>query len=308
MAIIGSLCWALSSIFARKAQLSHESDIQIGIFITIVINNLMNLIAVSIMLLVHTPIKLEIHGLILFALGGLLNSCIGRAMYFHGVGYVGAARGSAVRGLSPFFALLGGIFLLNEQLSSGSWLGIIIVLCGTTLVSWDSLQKRDILYTLARGEESNHDESNVVRRFLLKGISICAISSFFFAMGNVSRKAGMYYLPNSIIGVSVGSFAGLIGYIIYLMYFGRMKDIKRAIAHPNSDYVYSGILAGIFLYFMFLSYQYITVSESNTLQACDSLFTTVISALILKNRDVISKNSVIACVLISIGSIILIWK
>ena len=66
---------------------------------------------------------------------GLLQSVVGRFLYFTGVRLIGANKTSAIIRTNVLYAVILGIFILNESLTILLFLGIVAIITGVTLVS-----------------------------------------------------------------------------------------------------------------------------------------------------------------------------
>jgi uncharacterized membrane protein len=141
---------------------------------------------------------------------------------------------------------------------------------------------------------------------LREGIIIGIISCLFLASGNLMRKVGLQYINNSVLGVTIGSFVGLLAYGIYFLIKGDKKQIALALKTFNKDYLFGGIFTSAALYLVFFSMQLIPISVTNSVAASEPLFTIIMSYLLLKNnKENITYLTVIGGFLIIIGTVIL---
>lgn len=291
-ALLSAMSWGVSNALVRRAQTETSYDTQIGTVLTIIMNNIINIILFTGMI-IKTGANFECNfaGIGLFALGGFLNSCIGRSLLYNCFSHVGAARGGVIKGIMPLFVILGSIVFLQEKLTSKMWIGIAIILCGVYSISFDTLAR-----TKADGKKANAKI----------GILIGLLSCGFLASGNLLRKVGLSYINNSVLGVTVGSIVGLLGYMIFLLSKGQMKDLLNAIKEMNKDYIVGGALSSASLYFLFFAMQTIPIAMANSVAASEPLFTILMSWLILKNNEKITWKTILGGVLVAIGAIVLI--
>ncbi len=73
--------------------------------------------------------------LFLFALAGTLQPII-RLFTYLGIFYVGAARGTTLRGAHPLFSTLLAVLFLGEQITLPVITGTLLIVAGITLISW----------------------------------------------------------------------------------------------------------------------------------------------------------------------------
>lgn len=297
-ALLSAASWGISNALIRRAQVNTPYSIHIGTFLTIVINNIINIIILAILLMVQGPIGVNGTGIIFFAVGGLLNSCIGRSLLFLSFGRIGAARGGVVKGIMPIFVIIGGIVFLNERISKFMWLGIAVILCGVYTISFD------LSHQVKKDENENMSKER--KRYLRGGIFIGIAACCFLASGNLLRKAGLDYINSAVFGVSVGSFAGLLFYGGYLLIKGEKDQIMLALKTFNNDYLIGGAFTSAALYFLFLSMQLIPISVTNSVAAGEPLFSIIMSYWLLNNRENITGRTILGGCLIITGCIILI--
>lgn len=294
-ALASAMSWGISNVFARKAQLCGACDRLSGLYITLTVNNVLNLLVLSISLLFLPAPTLNAQGLVFFAMGGLLNSCIGRGLIFLSISRIGAPKAGVIKGVTPVFVLLGGVFLLRESLGTFDLAGILLAILGVLVVSLDMLYADR---TAAR--------STGTRGVSWKGILIGLAATLFLASGNLCRKAGLGLIPDSILGVTVGGLSGLVFLTAFLLFSGRLRTALRAVFHMDKNYLLAGIFTALALYLLFLSLLTLPVSAANSFTASEPLFTLAANCLILKKQDKITWRLVLGGSLVIAGAVILI--
>ncbi len=294
-ALLSAASWGISNALIRRAQDNTPYSTNIGTFLTIIVNNVINICVLSVILILQGPIEITAIGIFFFAIGGLLNSCIGRSLLFSCFNRIGSARGGVIKGLMPLFVIIGGVAFLKEQMSYMMWVGIAVILVGVYTISFDTINRVGGL------ENYNKDEKTLLR----EGIIIGIISCLFLASGNLLRKVGLQYINSSVLGVTIGSFTGLLFYGMYFLIKGDKKQITLALKTFNKDYMLGGIFTSAALYLLFFSMQLIPISVTNSVAASEPLFTIIMSYLLLKNKENITYLTVTGGFLIIIGTVIL---
>ena len=79
--------------------------------------------------------------LFLFALTGTLQPII-RLFTYAGIHYIGASRGTTLRGAHPLFSTFLAIIFLGEQASLPVIAGTVLIVGGITLISWQTQAQR----------------------------------------------------------------------------------------------------------------------------------------------------------------------
>jgi drug/metabolite transporter (DMT)-like permease len=294
-ALASAMSWGICNVFTRKAQLCGTTDRLSGLYVTLMVNNLLNLLVVSISLMFIPIPVLNARGLLLFAVGGLLNSCVGRGFLFLSISHIGAPKAGVIKGVTPVFVLLGGIFILRESLGTSGIVGILFAITGVLIVSLDMLFKDHSAAKSARTHEASW-----------KGILIGLAAAFFLASGNLCRKAGLGFIASSILGVTTGSLSGIAFLSAFLLFKGKLRSALQAVRHMDKNYFLSGIFAGAALYLLFLSLLTLPVTVSNSFTASEPLFTLAASYLILKKQDPITWRLILGGSFVIAGAVILI--
>lgn len=294
-ALLNAMSWGISNVFARKAQLKGSTDRWSGLFITLVVNNMLNLAVFSVSLFFRLPSSFNVQGLFYYTAGGLLNSFIGRGLIFLAISRLGAPKAGVIKGFTPVFVLLGGVFLLGESLNTADLLGVFLALAGVMAVSLNML-RADRAQLKGTG----------VKGVSVKGILTGLMATLFLGAGNLCRKAGLNQWPDSILGVVIGGFSGLVFMTVFLLFTGRLKTALMALRHMDRSYFLSGVFTGLALYLLFLAFNSLPVSVANSFTASEPLFTMAASYLILKKQDRITWQLVLGGLLVIAGAVMLI--
>jgi drug/metabolite transporter (DMT)-like permease len=282
-ALACAINWSLSMVFTRRAQGKTNLDQMIGLFVTIFVNNIINVFALVIRQVVWHPVPLNAKGIILFVFGGVFNSFIGRGLLFSCVAILGAARGGLMKAIVPVFVLIGGVCVLGERLSFHSWAGIAIVLCGLLLMSIDSarksggmpeaLQQKKRLEAAGGGGGARQGKDKARFRLLTKGIAAGMAAAFFLGAGNVCRKAGITEIPDTVIAVSFCSFFALVVCVVVLLFQRKGGEMLAALRRIECNYAVSGVFTSGALYSLFAAMRHIPISIANSISATEPLFT-----------------------------------
>lgn len=300
---LSAICWAFSTTYARKAQNRAEIGRLAGLFVTLVVNNGINLLIFSASMLLGVSHSFPRDGMVPFVLGGVLNSLIGRGLFFVCIFYIGAARAGVVKAITPIFAILGGSLLLGERVTSLAAVSVAAVLSGVFLISVESAQRVGSAVPACGAAAEKRGGPGGVQK---KGILIGSVASAFLALGNVFRKAGMNVVQDPILGVSVGSLSALLGCVIFLAATGRAREMAFSIRHPEPDYVVSGAATSGALYFLFLALNYIPISIANSLTSTEPLFTLAIGFLLLRQSEKLTWKTAAGAFTVVAGAAILV--
>lgn len=276
-------------VFARRGQQTGRLDTLTGLYTTLIVNSALNLLLLLGTLLFSTLPELNAVGMLCLVLGGVFNSLIGRGLLFCSIARIGAARAGVVKASTPVFALLGGVFLLKEVVRPVQWLGITVVLGGVVIISLDAVRR----------------EGKQAGAVSMGGVAIGVVASLFLAAGNICRKLGVQHIPNSALGVTVGSVSAAAVLTVFLLLRGRGGDMAKALKRLDGNYAMSGVCTSFALFFLFHALELIPLSIANSLTALEPLFTLIFSGLLLGRQEKVTWQTGLGAAATVLGAIIL---
>jgi DME family drug/metabolite transporter len=223
----------------------------------------------------------------LFAVAGFLGTALGRIFVFAGVERVGASINSAGISTRPLFATLLALLFLGEPLGPLTGAGIVVLVAGL------------VALTYSKGG----DVSGWQPRDILFPVGAAAV----FALGNVLRRFGFVDTgATPLQAVAVNETAALVALAGYALARGR-TDVLSA---PRASYRYftgSGLLTAVALlaFFSAFAMEAGRVAIVDPLAATAPLFTTIFSALLLRDVERVTKGVVLGAVLVVVGAVLI---
>jgi|GEM_PF-1346818 len=315
-ALFAAVLWSLHILFIRKghnknALSANPIDPMIGLFITILVNNVINFFVLSFRNLVFDPVSMETMGVIAIVITGVSNSFVGRGLLFVCVAILGAAKTGLTRATMPVFVLLGGVLVLGERFSPQTWIGMGIVFFGLFMVSYDTVRRDNKNRAESAGYDAQGDiaiaERRAERLHLMKGVAIGLGASMLMGSGSILRKAGVDLLGDTILAVSIDSFSALLACVTVLLIRGKGREMIRAIRHIQFNYMMAGVFSSAGLYTMVFSLSLIPVAITNSITATEPLFTIIFVWLIKEGKkEKLGWQTFVFGVVMVIGTIILI--
>ncbi|MGE5605554.1 MAG: EamA family transporter, partial [Bacteroidota bacterium] len=224
----------------------------------------------------------------------------------------GASRAGVLKVITPIFAIIGGVVLLNEIITIPAWIGIIIVLAGVVLISIETAEKKDRLAVTEFAAPSGGDAVGQKKftkwhgNIPLKGLILGLIASLFFAGGNVCRKVGVTYLPNPLMGVTIGSLVALVSAVSVQLALGKGGQMIAALKNINRSYLFSGIATALALYCLFWSLELTSISVASSIGASEALFTILAGKALLSKKEYLNWRLIIGALVVIGGVIMLI--
>jgi drug/metabolite transporter (DMT)-like permease len=290
LAVANAMLFAFSNVFNKRA-LEHM-DKDSGMVVTLVVNNVINILIITALYLSGKWIPVRVEGIIWFVLAGALTSFVGRYLILESVNINGPSRAGAYKVASPVFTLLIGMFIMREQVNFGSMAGAVISLIGLWIISFRNPEHN------SAGEES----VNIKRRAGYTGVVIGLGSGLCFALGMASRKVGMTVWPSALAGAFTGSLTAFT--LLMISFLLRQKTVSwpRIAEKKALNYVYSGLSTGLAVPCFFLSLHYITLTIAGVIASLEPLFTIGLAYWILREKERITGILIFGAVLVSIGA------
>jgi DME family drug/metabolite transporter len=130
IALAAALSYAISGIAAKRG-LRYSTPITVTL-VSVAVHAVTLWVA---LLLIRGVPPVSWWVLFLFALTGTLQPII-RLFTYAGIHYVGASRGSTLRGAHPLFSTSLAVVFLGEQVGLPIVVGTLLIVTGITLISW----------------------------------------------------------------------------------------------------------------------------------------------------------------------------
>jgi drug/metabolite transporter (DMT)-like permease len=222
----------------------------------------------------------------IFTVAGLFGTAVGRIFVFAGVDRVGASINSAGISTRPLFATLLALVALGEPLGPLTGVGIVVLVGGLVVLT----------------TSSGGDVDGWRARDLLFPVGAAAV----FAAGNVLRRFGFVDTgATPLQAVAVNETAALVALAAYAIARGRTDFLSA----PRASYRYftgSALLTGVALlsFFSAFALEAGRVAIVDPLAATAPLFTTVFSALLLRDIERVTRGVVLGATLVVAGAIL----
>jgi uncharacterized membrane protein len=274
-AILAAFSFGLNAVFVRKGM--REST---PVTATLVIAGVQVTI-LSLLLLLDIPM-FNWGAILYFIIAGVFSAILGRTLNYISIDRLGVPISTSLSGTNPLFALILAVIFLGEDVSINTLLGSFFVVAGIALMSgWgasNSLNFRDMVIPLS--------------------------SAFFYACSSAIRKIGLNILPESILGAVVGALTSLIAYPILLRLIGRSGEFKfnkKAIPWL----IGGGVATSTAWIGMFTATQMGSVSVVSAIIGANPLFGLILSAILLRDTERITKQVAAGSILIVIAVIVM---
>ncbi|RQG88823.1 DMT family transporter [Natrarchaeobius halalkaliphilus] len=146
-----------------------------------------------------------------FAGAGLAGMFVARLLMFKSIEEIGASLTSPVIASNVLFATVFAVFLLGERLTTVHFVGIVLIVVGLAVVSWETA-------ATTNPDQSIRDTGATL--VLPFAAAVCiGIEPIFVSTG---LSGGTPILP----GLAVMSVAGTVGFVSYLAMMGSLRPIE----------------------------------------------------------------------------------
>jgi len=277
-AIASGLFSAINLILLKKGMV--QSNAITAIVISLTINVLVFWSFVLVALPVHDIVRPE---LLIFVLVGLIQPGSTRFLAYLSVQKVGVAVTAPLRATTPLFSSLMAIMILGERLTVPVAFGTALVVGGVMAIS---LGKRES------------------RSWLNIYVFLPLISAFVAGSTQVIRKIGLAQIPLPILGAAVTTSTSFIVITLSLL-----VSRKSSILEFNRRSLWYFTLAG-FAVTMGVASVYMSLYLSDVvivapLASLSPLFSLILTAVFLREVEVITPRIVVAACLIVAGVLVI---
>ncbi|WP_455198462.1 DMT family transporter [Kaarinaea lacus] len=170
-ALASAFLWALAAILFRRI---GDSVSAMGINLA---KGIVSIICMGLLLIPGGIFEISNDSLTALAISGLVGIVFGDTLYFLTLVRLGARKTLLIGSLIPVTTALIAVTFLNEQITLGAWLGILITISGVTYVLWQ--------------RTTETDNTEIKRSGLFYGLLFVAIN----ALGIIAAKVGVTDVP-----------------------------------------------------------------------------------------------------------------
>lgn len=235
-----------------------------------------------------------------FAVAGVLTVFIGRVFLYASLQSIGAIKGSAVKRLNPFFAVLLGVLLLGESVSGSMAFGMVLIFSSFAVLVRQSLRTEAEVEPLQK-------KPGTLSRLAAMGYFYGPISAFAYATGYVARKQGLIAMPDAVFGTLVGALTGIVCFVLMSGFVNSYReDLERTFTVFNPWLMAAGILATLGQICYFVALNHSSVSKIALITSMEVFVTMFLSYVLYRGKLKITGEVVVAATLGLVGTIFVI--
>lgn len=231
LAVLAAACFAAQFLSVRLGTVDgHVID---AVFISLLVNVA---IVVPMVIAVYGVPAVTPQAIMWFALAGISGSLIARTLMFKSVQIIGASRTSPVISANVFVATILAVMLFDEVLTGMHLLGIVIIVFGVAVISW----------------ETAHDaEPDQSLRDLGISLLLPLFAAIFVGFEPILVTLGLGEGVGVLPGVAIKVTAAWIGFTVYIVAVERPGGRLLTRSWELWWYLVAGVTgtAGILAYF-----------------------------------------------------------
>ncbi|MFD0675704.1 MULTISPECIES: EamA family transporter [unclassified Paenibacillus] len=303
LAILSLLMFSLNVIVTKTA--SGRLSLDVGFMISISVNVLFSFGLFIIRLVVDSdPLEFHNLGFLMFAASGVFASYLGRSLYFDSIARLGPSKASTFMVSSPLFTFLMAWLFLDETLSYWESLGVVVVLLGLFVVSYNPSRK----YAAAgqHGEValplSEVSKWQRWRGLVQPGAALALLGAVSYALGNITRGTAIQDWNEPVLGGLLGALTGV---ILQFIFNKKVRHIISSLHNADSKavrlYVISGVLTISAQIAHIAAMHYIPVSIATLITTAQPLLVIPLSYFLLKNQEGINIRIIAGSLLVLLG-------
>ena len=300
-AILSAFIFAINNVIVKKG-IRRDPHSDNGLFITVLLNVIiLGLLCLIVIGLRGWNFQFSWKAFLFFSLAGLCTTGVGRLALFSSISFIGPSKASAIRNSTPIFTTMFALLFLNEEITLFPGIGMMLLL-GAIINEG---------YRFHKIETSQHQQNalsntTMSKRFQYKGFGLALFSAFIFGVGQGIRKLGLIEMDDAFFGVWVGALASLVFVIIYQCVRREFTvNLKKNFTIINPYFFIAGVLTSLGPLFFFLAAQTLQVSYVSVITAAEPLLTILISAVIFKGVEPITKYTWTTIAMMFFGTILI---
>jgi drug/metabolite transporter (DMT)-like permease len=312
-ALLSAISFSAANIMIRKG--TTRSSQNNGAFLSILLTALISGIIVAAMVLSKGWPILTLEGIFWFLLAGVLTSLLGRTLLYSSIQHLGSVRATAIKRLNPFFAVLFGVLLLGDPLSSPLVIGMLFIFYSfgmLILEAYRSSTEEDNTETAFKEKKIQSIQQfkkqvfEVMKSVANLGYIYGPVSALCYGIGYIVRKQGLMEMPDPYLGTMLGASVGAFIFVIMACFQARYRlTVKSTFTSFHPWLFFAGFATSVGQIFYFIALNNIEVSRVALIASIEVILTILISAFLFKTQERITRRVIIASLISMIGAAII---
>jgi len=284
-ALITSIFYGLDIYFVRKGLLETPFPV-VAAFITLTIN----LSIFIVLFFIFVPIDLlKLEFIYVFIAAGILAPGCARAFSYKGLETLGMSISTPIVNAESLFSVFMALMFLKEPMNLVIGAGILSVIIGIVLLSYETGQK---------------NRKDITKKIHYRYLFYPITASIFYGVSVFLRKLGLNIVSSPILGATITLGTSWCMITIFLFTSGSAKRLFQVKKQSFIYFVMGGIATCIGWLALFHALNIGKVIIVSTIATSYSLVTLLLSYLFLRKVERLSLKIVFATILI-VGGVIL---
>jgi drug/metabolite transporter (DMT)-like permease len=302
LALASASCYSAMYFLVRAGV--RRADLDGGAFVTTVVNATLLAGGTVVVAVVGGAPNWNLTAVFWFAVAGVLGTFGGRVLMMAGLRRIGPVRTASIANTAPILTITISVLILGERLSSGAVVAAGMVLVGLGVLALDAFGISDPVLSPAvmgpgAGTTSRRTSPAVV------GLGLSVLSALTFGVGRATRRVGIDYMPDPLVGAMIGAVAALIFQLalqvsqrrIRSVVLGAFRDIRPALW-------LGGVASTLGLLTFFAAIQLAPLSYVAVVASSETMITMIVSWVLFRRRDALSTRVVFAAILVFGASVL----
>jgi drug/metabolite transporter (DMT)-like permease len=240
-------------------------------------------------LVLHVPdLGLTIEALWAFALAGITGTLIARVFTYTSIRRIGSSRTEPIKSSQPLHATLIAVVVLNETVPATRIVGIVLIVVGVGIVSWE----------VSRGSVDRRVNANAYELLLP------LLGALFYGIEPTFAKIGFAEGTPVLPGLAIKTLAALFGYVAYMVARGSVPNPVSFDARQRRWYLLAGLCNTTFLVFYYFALEVTPVSVVVPIVTTSPVAVVVLSRLFLPRLEQITWRIAAGAVVVVAGGVL----
>lgn len=204
-----------------------------------------------------------------FIAAGLVATMLARLLNYTSISRIGASRTAPIISSWALVSTVLGVVFLGESLVPVHGLGIVLVIVGVAVITW---------------ETSQENPDDLPRRELLLGLLVPVGGAVAYGWEPILANVGFAEGTPAAVGLVVKSAAAALAFTVYLVYRDEMPTAADFRGSDLRWFLIAGVLSTLFLLGYYTALTIAPVNVVTPILATNTLFVVVLSALFMPKR------------------------
>lgn len=298
--ITGSYILAvLLSLGASLAVACHHLFIRIGtdtgrtyngVYIVMLVN--LAILLPIVVFFYYPEYNITVSTVLPFLLAGVFGTLLGRVLMYTSIERIGASRTSPIIASNALFATMLSVVFLDESLTLMRTLGVILVVTGVGLISW---------------ETSNKLSATSSPRNLSIGLLIPLLASFAYGLEPIFASFGLSQGTPAPVGAVIRTSVAFLGFTVYLKILDDDTLLNFTWSPSLRWFLLAGVANTVFLIGYYVALNMAPVNLVIPVLMTNPLFVLVLSLIFVSDRlEEVTRELIFAASIVVAGVVLII--